>query len=460
MFIKELEITGFKSFANKVKLSFDRQISAIVGPNGCGKSNVLDAMKWVLGEKSIKSMRGEKSEDVIFSGTETIKPSGYASVLFTLDNSQRMLDVDSDEVKIGRNLYRDGQSQYFLNSAKVTRKEIEHALMDTGLGKSSYSFMEQGKMDMILSSRPEERRILFEEAAGISKFKSQKEEALRNLENTQINITRLKDVQKELYRELKIKEDQAKKTKVYNDLMNQKKENELKIYFLSLSENEENLEKYNEALQKKMEEKEKISQKLLLYEESIKQLDKEKEERKKEFHQKDTANRINREKINQWEQAIQNEEKRKKDLLNNLEIQKEQIKKNKIRFENLKKEFDSQNQLTLQLDTKLENAQKALASMAENIKKIEKEITENELKLKSYNDELKENKKTLEDLRLEYEKVVKDLLKSLKEEKDKWLFHEKERLNIKNNVVSEIFHIIETLAGIQELLNKRISTRL
>ncbi|MDH5716975.1 MAG: AAA family ATPase [Spirochaetia bacterium] len=455
MFIKELEISGFKSFGTKVKINFDKSISAIVGPNGCGKSNILDAMKWVLGEKSVKSMRGDKLEDVIFSGTETVKASGMATVSFLLDNKNRKLSVDTDEVKISRSLYRDGQSQYYLNGAKVLRKEIEKTLMDTGLGKSSYSFMEQGKMDMILSSKPEERRMIFEEAAGISRYKAQKEEALKNLENTQINITRLKDVQNELNRELKLKEDQANKTKLYNQLIEKKKENELKVHYLALVELEKNLEKNNENLQRKLEEKEKIHQKVLLFEENIKQLDEEKEKNQKELHKKDMTNQINREKISQWEKTVETNAKRKTYLTSELESQTSQMQKHKNRLDELKKETAAQNQLTLQLDNKLENAEGVLKEISSKIITLEKEIQNNEKNFKTLTEEFKENQKSLITLRLELEKVVKDLLKSLKEEKDKWVIHEKEQSNKKNHVLSKVLAIIEELAAIHELLNKK-----
>ena len=211
MVVKELEISGFKSFANKTIIRFDHAVTAVVGPNGCGKSNILDALKWVLGERSLKSIRGENKEDVIFSGTDQRKAVNYAEVQLKLDNRARLLNIDRDEVKIGRRLYRDGQNQYLLSDQRVTLREIEALLMDTGIGKSSYSFMEQGRMDMILSSKPEDRRSIFEEAAGISRFKSQRSEAERNLDNASLNMTRIEDILRELDRELKVKKARQKR---------------------------------------------------------------------------------------------------------------------------------------------------------------------------------------------------------------------------------------------------------
>ena len=257
MTLKELEILGFKSFADKTKISFSTSVSGVVGPNGCGKSNVLDSMKWVLGEKSVKTMRGEKMEDVIFAGTATRKAANFAQVSLTFDNRLRFLNIDTDDVKVGRRLYRDGQSQYFINDSRVALKEIEDLFRDTGVGKSSYSFMEQGRMDQILSSKPEDRRLIFEEAAGVSRFKAQREDAEKNLENTQLNLTRVQDIQRELERELKIKEAQAKKTAEYNALMAKYKDHDLKIRYLMVRDSNDKLEDLKEKLSRRHGEKEK-----------------------------------------------------------------------------------------------------------------------------------------------------------------------------------------------------------
>ena len=161
-----MELYGFKSFADKTQISFEPGITVIVGPNGCGKSNVVDAIKWVLGEKQAKNIRGEKMEDIIFAGTEQRKQLSLSEVFVTIDNTNRVLDFDSDSVTVGRRIFRDGESEYLINKSPGRLKDVEKLFMDTGIGKSSYSVMEQGKMDLILSTRPEDRRYIFEEAAG------------------------------------------------------------------------------------------------------------------------------------------------------------------------------------------------------------------------------------------------------------------------------------------------------
>ena len=170
MYLKSIEIHGFKSFANKIVFKFHNGITGIVGPNGSGKSNVADAVRWVLGEQRIKQLRGASMQDVIFSGTELRKPLGYAYVAITLDNSDHQLAIDFDEVTVARRIYRSGESEYLLNGAPCRLKDVNELFYDTGIGKEGYSIIGQGQIDKILSGKPEERRELFDEAAGIVKF--------------------------------------------------------------------------------------------------------------------------------------------------------------------------------------------------------------------------------------------------------------------------------------------------
>lgn len=180
MYLKSLELIGFKSFVQKTLLEFTRGVTAIVGPNGCGKSNVLDAIRWVLGEQSAKALRGGEMADVIFSGTESRQALGMAEVSMTFAECEKDLGVEWNEVRITRRVFRDGRSEYFLNKAHCRLRDIHQLFMDTGIGRSAYSIMEQGKLDQILSSRPEDRRAIFEEAAGITKYKAQKKKLSAN----------------------------------------------------------------------------------------------------------------------------------------------------------------------------------------------------------------------------------------------------------------------------------------
>lgn len=215
MYLKNIEVHGFKSFANKINFKFHKGITGIVGPNGSGKSNVADAVRWVLGEQRIKQLRGASMQDVIFSGTESRKPLGYAYVAITLDNSEHELAIDYEEVTIARRIYRSGESEYLINQIPCRLKDVNELFYDTGIGKEGYSIIGQGQIDKILSGKPEERRELFDEAAGIVKFKRRKSTAQKKLEDEKQNLVRVKDILGELEKQVTPLEKQAEVAKVY-----------------------------------------------------------------------------------------------------------------------------------------------------------------------------------------------------------------------------------------------------
>ena len=218
MHLQSLELFGFKSFADKTIFNFHEGVTAIVGPNGCGKSNVLDAVRWALGEQSAKSLRGDEMADVIFNGSDMRKPVGFAEVSLTFTDCTKELAVDWHDVRVTRRVYRDGNSEYFLNKTPCRLRDIQSLFADTGIARTAYSMMEQGKIDMVLSSRPEDRRAVFEEAAGITKYKTQKRDALRKLEATEANLLRIGDVIKEVKRQIGSLQRQAGKARRYQAL--------------------------------------------------------------------------------------------------------------------------------------------------------------------------------------------------------------------------------------------------
>jgi len=218
MHLQSLELLGFKSFADKTIFNFHEGVTAIVGPNGCGKSNVLDAVRWTLGEQSAKSLRGDEMADVIFNGAETRKPIGFAEVSITFTDCAEELGIEWHDVRVTRRVYRDGNSEYLLNKTPCRLRDIQSLFADTGIARSAYSMMEQGKIDMVLSSRPEDRRTVFEEAAGITKYKTQKREALRKLEATEANLLRIGDIIKEVKRQIGSLQRQAGKARRYQAL--------------------------------------------------------------------------------------------------------------------------------------------------------------------------------------------------------------------------------------------------
>ena len=219
MFLKCLDINGFKSFADKTHIDFSDGITSLLGPNGCGKSNIVDSIKWVLGEQSTKTLRAGKMEDVIFNGTDTRKPLQFAEVALTIDNSEHKLQTDLTEIEIKRRVFRSGESEYYINRQRCLLKNIRELFFDTGIGKSAYSILEQGKIDQILSSKPEDRRYIFEEAAGISRFKVECNEAQKKIDRTNENIAQVENIiaaERRTYNSLK---NQAEKALAYNDLI-------------------------------------------------------------------------------------------------------------------------------------------------------------------------------------------------------------------------------------------------
>lgn len=241
VYLKALEIVGFKSFADKTRLEFEPGMTAIVGPNGCGKSNVSDAVRWVLGEQSAKALRGAKMEDVIFNGTDKHKPLGMAEVSLTLADCESVLGTEYNEVTVSRRVFRSGEGQYFINKAPCRLKDIQRLFMDTGVGTNSYSLMEQGKIDRILSSHPEDRRAVFEEASGITKFKADKREALRKLDQTEANLLRLDDIIREVKRQIISLQRQAGKARRYQEIQTQ-------LRALDLFATRERLDQMNEHI--------------------------------------------------------------------------------------------------------------------------------------------------------------------------------------------------------------------
>ncbi|HFU4010534.1 TPA: chromosome segregation protein SMC [Streptococcus suis] len=241
MFLKSIEMQGFKSFADKTKVVFDRGVTAVVGPNGSGKSNITESLRWALGESSAKSLRGGKMPDVIFAGTESRKPLNYASVVVTLDNSSGFIAHKEKEIKVERHIYRSGDSEYLIDGKKVRLRDIHDLFMDTGLGRDSFSIISQGRVEAIFNSKPEERRAIFEEAAGVLKYKTRKKETESKLEQAQGNLDRLDDIIYELDNQVKPLEKQAQTAKKFLELEEQRKELYLDVLVAQLALGKEKL---------------------------------------------------------------------------------------------------------------------------------------------------------------------------------------------------------------------------
>ena len=248
MFLKEIEIQGFKSFADKTKVVFDQGVTAVVGPNGSGKSNITESLRWALGESSVKSLRGGKMPDVIFAGTETRKPLNYASVVVVLDNSDQFIKDAANEIRVERHIYRSGDSEYKIDGKKVRLRDVHDLFMDTGLGRDSFSIISQGKVEEIFNSKPEERRAIFEEAAGVLKYKTRRKETESKLSQTQDNLDRLEDIIYELESQVKPLEKQAETAKRFLSLDGRRRELFLDVLVAQLTANKERLTQAEEDL--------------------------------------------------------------------------------------------------------------------------------------------------------------------------------------------------------------------
>ena len=242
MYLKRLELQGFKSFADKTVLEFKNGITSVIGPNGSGKSNISDAIRWVLGEQSMKSLRGAKSEDIIFAGTQARKSLGFAEVSIVFDNQDGKLPIEYSEVTVTRKIYRSGETGYFINKTPCRLKDILELFMDTGIGRDGYSIIGQGKIDEILSNKSEDRRHIFEEAAGIVKYRTRKAESEKKLEQTKLNLLRINDILSEIEASIEPLKLQSEKAKQFLDLREELKGIEIGLFIYNIETYKEKLE--------------------------------------------------------------------------------------------------------------------------------------------------------------------------------------------------------------------------
>ncbi|NLM36469.1 MAG: chromosome segregation protein SMC [Clostridiales bacterium] len=388
MFLKSLEIRGFKSFADKTELKFKNGVTAVVGPNGSGKSNISDAVRWVLGEQSVKSLRGGKMEDVIFAGTMYRKGLSLAQVSITLDNSDYQLPIEFSDVTVSRRLYRSGESEYYINNTLCRLKDIQELFMDTGIGKEGYSIIGQGKIEAILSGRPEERRNLIEEAAGIVKFKTRKEEAEKKLANTEQNLVRINDIlstYEERLEPLKIEHEKAKK---FLELSEQLKEKEVSILIHLIEKNELKINDYKAKICKIDEELNKLYLQKDTIKDSLDKLQKELEDHEQQsINDKEnyysclnnkqsiiSENQVITERISTLTDYIERYEKEKEEIIQKLNILSEQ--RNNLEIQLREHQID-----------KNKNDEK-IKSLEFSLEEINKEVNLGEETLNTYNQEL------------------------------------------------------------------------
>ncbi|SNX55558.1 chromosome segregation protein SMC [Thermoanaerobacterium sp. RBIITD] len=433
MYLKRLEILGFKSFADKVVLNFERGITAIVGPNGSGKSNISDAVRLVLGEQSIKSLRGNKLEDVIFVGTEKRKPLGFAEVNLTLDNSDHTLPLDFTEVVVTRKIYRSGESEFYINKTPCRLKDIYELFMDTGVGKDGYSIISQGKIDEILVARPEDRRQIFEEAAGISKYKYKKEEALKKLAATNDNINRLSDIINELENQLNPLYEQKVDAERYLELIEEKKKVDVTIYANNIDDSLKKLNKYETDYMFVKKEINKVKVEIEKQKRII-------EEEESNINELKNSIDVNKENYFKYINEIET-------INGKIEVLDEKIRNSQDNIDRLKKSIN-ESKVKVNLITKdIENIKNNL----ENLKAEKKEL-ENNLKNGSEKYEILKKEEDLKIIKIENAKEdIVDILNDIAENKSKL----STSLSMKNNMTEKLLNINKA----QESLKKEVAEK-
>lgn len=405
MYLKSIEVHGFKSFANKLVFEFHNGITGIVGPNGSGKSNVADAVRWVLGEQSAKQLRGASMQDVIFSGTEMRKPQSYAYVALTISNEDHKLNLPYEEVQVARRVYRSGESEYLLNGVSCRLRDIQELFFDTGIGKEGYSIIGQGQIDKILSGKPEDRRELFDEAAGIVKFKKRKSTAEKNLEVESQNLLRVKDILTELEKQVGPLQEQSQKAKEYLRLKEELKNYEVGLFrmdYESLRQETEDIEKNlantRHNLEEAKKEKEQSRSEYDSVEASIAEFDRS-VERKKE--------KVNKDKllINNFEGEVRITKEKIASVTQGKEYYKERtdaLEASKQMAESELSEYSTNQKESLEQLSSLETREKELT---DELNVIEKDILEKEIELNEQNDAIMDSMNASSKITVEQQKA-------------------------------------------------------
>ena len=502
MYLKSIEVQGFKSFANKILFEFHNGITGIVGPNGSGKSNVADAVRWVLGEQSAKQLRGAKMEDVIFSGTENRKPLGFAYVALTIDNADHQLAIAYDMVTVSRRVYRSGESEYRINGAACRLREVNELFYDTGIGKEGYSIIGQGQIERILNGKPEERRELFDEAAGIVKFKRRKVEALRKLELEKQNLIRVKDILSELEKQVEPLKRQAEVAKEYLHLKEELKQQDINAFLLESRDLKKQLEKLEEKYQIVEEELKNTKEKQKKSRTEYEKLEFELQKKQKEveiFHQeilelqmeiekaegeirlfqeqiystqqqdKNIASRIEqtKQKLEEYKQEKQKHQKEKEDvnqLLVKLEEEQKQIKAEQSQLTKqlegfLKQIEESRNRMIVLLnekatiktkmqryETMLEQIQLRKVELSGKILKFKSQEAENEETIAAYQKRLDQIRQVIERIEIENQNLVQKI-----EEAEK---QNKEQENQKNHLQQKFHMVHSNLESLKNLTER------
>lgn len=421
MYLKRVDIQGFKSFADKIRLDFDKGITAVVGPNGSGKSNISDAIRWVLGEQSVKTLRGSKMEDVIFAGTEHRKPLGFAEVSITMDNTDNDMNMPYSEVTVTRRIFRSGESEYLINKSSCRLKDILELFMDTGIGRDGYSVIGQGRVDEILSSRSEDRRHIFEEASGIMKFKVRKQESERKLEQTKQNLLRINDIINELEGQLEPLREQSEAARKYLDIRESLKELEVNVYL-------ENLTKFREKVKE--------------YEEQYKSVKDDIDAENNRLTEITESNRQKTDMMKQLEEKLDAAKNEFYNLEGSLERCNSEIKLNNEKISNLEQNIARLDEEATEVQGRLAGFDKEETQKREKLKYHERQLIDYTSKLAEYEKQMEALLLTLDENERHIEELKSQIMDKLDLQSDK-------KLQI-NNVKTHIEGLIKRQKSIEQ----------
>ena len=435
MYLKRLELQGFKSFADKTVLEFMPGITSVIGPNGSGKSNISDSIRWVLGEQSMKSLRGSKSLDIIFAGTQNRKSLGFAEASLVFDNSDGTLPIEYTEVTVTRKIYRSGETGYYINKTPCRLKDVLELFMDTGIGKDGYSIIGQGKIDEILSNKSEDRRHIFEEAAGIVKYRARKQEAEKKLEHTKLNLLRINDILAEIESNIEPLKVQSEKAKKYLNLREELKSIEIGLFIY-------NIEKYKKELEEIVKDEEIYNSQCSEEEGKLESIKNLKETLKAEIDE--ITNNI---------EQISNlgfESQKEIEMLNSdINVAKTRISNNKENKERLEKEIEEFEERIKELEEEIKQKQEKRLNLKENKEKFEKELKEKE-------EELEKLTKTLSQKELEIEKNKQQVEENVDRKYNLQSDINTEKINIENGEKREKQIASEIATNISELDSTRL----
>lgn len=465
MFLKRIEIQGFKSFADKIEIEFKGGITAVVGPNGSGKSNISDALRWVLGEQSAKTLRGSKMEDIIFSGTNSRKPTGYAEVTLVLDNKDTKLPIDYSEVSVTRRVFRSGESEYYINKNSCRLKDLRELFMDTGVGKDGYSIIGQGRIDEILSSKSEDRRMIFEETAGIVKYKNRKEEAEKKLEKTKDNLVRINDIINELENQIEPLQIQSEKAKEFLLLSENLKDLEVNLFIREIDRLKEEIShleaqkdlvasqlKYNEEKRDAYENKyNKIKIEIEKMDTKIEEIQNYRYTTQNIIEKNEGELNLSKEKIN----YLEKETGRQLNEVNLLENQINDIDDKEKEDINYKLELEKKIEA---INTELDNKNKELGNLIYDINKTEEDIENKKSDLIEYLNQIADKKSKLNSIAT-FSKSIDKRIEQIEFDINSIKMQIEENNNQLNITSEEILNYQNTIVNLDKERKEKIKKR-